>query len=72
VLLLELGHHFVLVMEVAQAGVVFKMGLQVGWSSWRTQVWGSSWGVQVGVCRSSVVNSRFPSFDGVSLPTTSR
>jgi hypothetical protein len=60
----------VLVMEVAQAGAVFaqagavfKLGLQVGvvkleWSSWCIQV-----GVfEVGVCRSGVVNSWFPSF----------
>jgi hypothetical protein len=29
-------------------------------------------GCLVGVCRSGVVNSRFPSFNGVSLPTTPR
>jgi hypothetical protein len=45
----------VLVMEVVQVGTVFKLG----WSSW---------GVQVEVCRSGVVNSWFPSFHGGSLP----
>jgi hypothetical protein len=54
-----------LVMVVAQVGAV---GLQV-----RVDKFGcSSLGVQVGVCRSVVVNSWFPSFDGVSLPTTLR
>jgi hypothetical protein len=59
VLLLERGLEFVVVMEFAQVGAVLKLGC-------------SSWGVQVGVCRSGVVNSWFPSFDGVSLPITSR
>jgi hypothetical protein len=49
----------VVVMAFAQVGAVLKLGC-------------SSWGVQVGVCRSGVVNSWFPSFDGVSLPITSR
>jgi hypothetical protein len=47
------------------------------WASWGGQVRMvkavySSWGAQVGACMSGVVNSWFPSFDGVSLPTTSR
>jgi hypothetical protein len=55
----------VLVMEIAQVGAV---GLQFGVVKLR---W-SSWGVQVGVCRSGVVNSWLPFFDGIILPTTSR
>jgi hypothetical protein len=48
-------------------------GVQVGFASWGGQVTGwSRWGVKIGVCRSDVVNSWFPLFDGVSLPTTSR
>jgi hypothetical protein len=54
-------------MKVVQVGAVFKLGLQVGvvnlvYSSWRVQV-----GVPVGV-----VNSWFPSFDGGSIPSTSK
>jgi hypothetical protein len=47
--------------------------VQVGFASWGGLVrvvtlgW-SSWGVRVGVCRSSVVNSWFPFLDGLSLP----
>jgi hypothetical protein len=47
-----------LVMDFAQIGAV-----KLGWSS----LWCSNCGVQVGVCRSSVVNSWFPFFGGVSL-----
>jgi hypothetical protein len=63
----------VLVMEIEQAGAGLQVGvIKLGWSSWDVQVgvfklWCSSRGVQV-----SVVNSLFPSFDGVSLPRTSR
>jgi hypothetical protein len=46
---------------------VFKLGLQVGVG----KLGCSSLEVPVGVCRSGVVNSWFPSVDGVSLPTTS-
>jgi hypothetical protein len=63
----------VFVMKVAQVGAES----QVGFAGWGGQfrmvkLVFSSWGVQVGVCRSGVVNSWFPSFDGVSLSTTSR
>jgi hypothetical protein len=58
----------VVMMEVAHVGAVFKLGLGVG----VFKLGCSSWGVQVGECRSGVVNSWFPSLDGVSIPTTSR
>jgi hypothetical protein len=63
----------VLVMEVAQVGAVFNLGLQVG----VCMLGFASYGIQVGVFKSvcggrGVVNSWFPSFDGGSLPTTSR
>jgi hypothetical protein len=58
----------VAVVEVAQVGTVFMLGLQL----WVGKLGCSSLGVQVGVCRSGVVNSWFPSFDGVRLPATSR
>jgi hypothetical protein len=59
--------NFVLVMDVAQVGAL-KLRVQarvvkLGWSSW---------GDLVGVFRSGVLNSWLPSFDGVSLHTTSR
>jgi hypothetical protein len=62
-----------LVLEVAQVWG----GVQVGFAGWVGQLRMvksvySSWDVQVGVCRSGVVNSWLPSFDGVSLHTTSR
>jgi hypothetical protein len=61
-LVLEWGLEFVLVMEVAQVGRC----VQVGFTSWGGRG-------QVGVFMpSGVVSSWFPSFDGVSLPTTSR
>jgi hypothetical protein len=40
------------VMELVQVGAVFKLGVQVGVVNVR---W-TSWGVQLGVCRASVVN----------------
>jgi hypothetical protein len=55
------------VMETAQVGAVFKLGLQV-----LEFKFGCSSRGEGGGCRSGVVNSWFPSFDGVSLPTTSR
>jgi hypothetical protein len=58
----------VLVMEVAQVGAMFKLGLEVG----VVKSGCSTRGVQIGVSRSSVLNPWFPSFDGVCLPTTSR
>jgi hypothetical protein len=66
---------------------LFKLGclcwsVHIGFSSWGVHIGFSSWGVQVGVfkfVRSSwgvqvvrFVDSWFPSFDGVSLPNTSR
>jgi hypothetical protein len=62
VLWLEWGLELVLVTELAQAGAVFVLGLQVGVFKFCCS--------SRGVCRSGIVNSWFPSFDGVSLPTT--
>jgi hypothetical protein len=56
---------------VGDGGCASWGAVQVGFASWEVKLGSSSLGVQVGVCRSVVVNSRFPSFDGVSLPTTS-
>jgi hypothetical protein len=54
-------------------GRVFKFGCpNVGVQVWVSKCGCSRLGVQVGVCRSGVVNSWLPSFDEVSLPTTSR
>jgi hypothetical protein len=60
------------------AGVCASWGVCVGFSSWGFQVGVFKLGcsglcVQVGVFRwVRFVNSWFPFFDGVSLPTTSR
>jgi hypothetical protein len=50
------------------SGVCACWGGDVGFASWG----GQSGLLKSGVCRSVVVNSWLPSFDGVSLPTTSR
>jgi hypothetical protein len=58
----------VLIMEFAQVGAAFKLGLQLG-----VVIAWSRWGVLVGVCRSGVVNSWFPFLCwSKPLPTTSR
>jgi hypothetical protein len=58
---------------VGDGGCASWGSVQVGVVEFRVLKLGcSTLGVQVGVCRSGVVNSWFPAFGGVSLPTTSR
>jgi hypothetical protein len=58
---------------VCDGGCASWGGVQAGFASWGGQVRVvnlvySSWGVQVCVCRSGVVNSWFQSFDGEASP----